>query len=788
MMKSKRILYIDGQLFQTAARDRGMGRYALSLIRAIQDIQNNKYIRIVLILSSNLRQSTIYESELVEILPKIEVIKLDLWTTNNHSYDSAARHNITVLQKIIDQDSTPADYFIPALFQEPTVCVFPQGAYKILLFYDIVPYLYHGRYSPLIPYENYLKRFKTVFIADSILSISQTVADDLKVYLGISKEKIVNIDGAAIKAIRPQSKPKSFNYDNFILMPTSDDPRKNNLRAVLGFEEFRSAHHKKDDIKLVVTSTISKREREHLSLFSKHIYFTGNLAEEELDWLYANCSAVLFVPEYEGLGLPILEAVSEKKKIVCSSISVFREISETAFYYCDHENQESIARALSEAFSDGASIDEKIYMDISKYYSWNQTANRFLASPNVEVIEKKRERLAVFIPTPAGLSAIGKVVAETHHAMQEEFEVDYYVENGLYGSPVRPDYLQFVANCYSAQTFSAEKYADYKAVIYHIGNGDYHLESIKNALYLPGYIIMHDTNLKEAYRVFRDEGIVDEQRITLEELINDKSNTDTSEYITTLVNSQLGIMAHSEYAKDAISRVTYTSGINLATANLPTAVPTIMPWRNPELITIGLAGIIADVKGLGLIERIAETPEFSKCTISLFGFNYTSNEVISKLRSHANISLATNLSDFDFSNSISKLDIFMNYRTKYNGETSLSTLEAMRQGVVVIVRNIGWYSELPDDAVIKVSSEEEAMQKLSELINDVSIISQTSKKAKEYVQSTHDHRQYVKSLSNLINLPTNNQNSELSTLLKGKKLKNTKQYLGKFNQIRINKK
>lgn len=783
-MKNSKKLYIDGQIFQTAAKDRGMGRYAQCLLRAIEIKQEDTYSEIILIQSSNLKQTQAQEIQLQSILPDAKILKLDLWTTKDHAYDASKKHNSAIIQKVVDQESSPIDYFIPALFQEPTVCVYPDGVNKMLLFYDLVPYLYHGRYAPLIPFENYLKRFKIIFESDIILTISQTVADDLKVYLGVDDTNIVNIDGAAIKAVEAQTRPKDFAIDNFILMPTSDDPRKNNLRAVLGFEEFRAANHQYKDLKLVITSTISKRERDHLSLFSKHLWFTGNLAEEELDWLYANCTIVLFVPEYEGLGLPVLEAVSEKKKIICSSISVFREISEDAFYYCDHENQESIAQALQLAFNDGKEIDSKKYATISAHYSWDQTAIRFLSAQQEPRIGKPKPRVAMFIPTPSGLSAIGKVVAETHFAMQDEFDVDYFVEEGLYGYPVRPDFLQYVANCYSAQTFSVEKYATYDAVIYHIGNGDYHIESIKNALYLPGYIILHDTNLKEAYRVLQEENFIHKSRKELEELIDKKTKTKTSSYLSSLVNSQRGVLTHSRYADEAVAQITHIDGVNRIVASLPTATPANMPWRNPDHRTIGLAGIIADVKGLGLIEKIADNPQFEHCAIALFGFNFASKEVTDRLANHGNIALATNLSDFDFTQNISKLDIFMNYRTSYRGETSLSTLEAMRQGVVVIVRDIGWYGELPDDAVIKVTSEDDAIVKLGQILADPDRMKRISNKAKIYVQENHDHKDYVKGLKELIAMPQKGINYELSKHLVEKRLKNPKQYIDSYNEIR----
>ena len=161
---------------------------------------------------------------------------------------------------------------------------------------------------------------------------------------------------------------------------------------------------------------------------------------------------------------------------------------------------------------------------------------------------------------------------------------------------------------------------------------------------------------------------------------------------------------------------------------------------------VGLAGIIADIKGIEVIEAIAKDATFNDVDIKLFGFNYASEETLSRLRDYPNVSVSTNLTDFDFTSSMSKLDIFVNFRMKYQGETSLSTLEAMRQGVVVIVRDIGWYSELASDAVVKVGTVEETTSVLKRLLLDTDELTKISQRAKDYVAEGHTHAQYANSL------------------------------------------
>lgn len=782
---SKNILVIDGQVFQTDARDRGMGRYSECLIKSL--IEQHYYTEVQIVINKNLHINNIRSDDIRKMFKDADVIYLDLFDASKSRIESAATHNKEEINNYISSISSrysSVDYLIPSSFQEPVVSVFPEGVKKILIFYDLIPYLYHTRYQSLMQFDNYLKRFSLIFEADKILSISQSVRDDLIVYLGVPDKRIASIDGAPIKSIENPIKPEGFIVpDKFILMPTSDDPRKNNLRAILGFEEFRSAQGQ--DYKLVITSKIHKSERSRLEIFSKNIIFTGNLKEAELDWLYYKCQAVLFVSESEGLGLPILEGVLASKRIICSSLNVFKEISEDAFYYCDYENQHSIAAAITHALTtDDRSVPESKYKSIMKHYSWDQVAKRsILAIKNTKIGETcKRQKIAMFIPAPDGLSAVGKVVAEGHSVMNEYFDIDYYAERVPCHNPTRPNYLQYIANYYPAESFSVDKYRQYSAVIYHIGNSDYHIESIRNSLYLPGYVILHDTNIGEAYRIMYERGMISADRKNLEDTITKASLTTVSSYVCSVANSQLGILTHSKYAVDATRDILIDNNMPIINVNLATQCSSMTQRHDYDNLTIGLAGIIADIKGIEVIELLATNPAFENFSFKLFGYNYASGETIDRLNAYSNVVVSTNLTDFDFQNSMGKLDIFVNYRMKYQGETSLSTLEAMRQGVVVIVRNVGWYSELPDDVVIKVDSEEQVTDALLDLKSNPDKISDISNKAKQYIQKSHTHRQYAEGLLKLIK-SGNKTKKIISDELKSGKIKTSSQLAKLYQQL-----
>ncbi|HSZ25564.1 MAG TPA: glycosyltransferase [Cytophagaceae bacterium] len=750
-------LIIDGQVFQTSSSHRGMGKYSLSLIQILQ--QNSllqPYTSVTLVLNKNL---SIDKNLLEEISQKCAPIQWLFVDLKIPSGDTAVKSlqvlNRNSLTKAIQQHGREGkiDFLILSLFLGETCAVFPEVSRKLLLFYDLIPLLYPDRYKKRINYADYLQHFSSIFESDVIFTISQTVADDLKIYLGIMEKKIINIDGASIDRSNLNGKKPKVNIPSkFILMPSGDELRKNNVRAVNGFELFNASHHNK--YQLVITSQFNDSTQQELALLSKNIIFTGNVSEEEIQWLYVHAQLVLFASEYEGLGLPVLEGISVGQKIACSSIPVFKEISDKAFYFFDHFHPSSIAVTIDHALQDKDwDLKKREYAEILNRYSWKQTSEKFVKGlDGCKTREEKKEkpRVAVFTPHPGGFSAVGKVVAESHDSLKEYFDIDYFIDRSSQHKLMRPYYLSAVANCFEASEFNVEKYASYDATLYHIGNNEYHLETIKNALYLPGYVIIHDTFLEDVFNVLERKGYISMKRFELEKRMDGFLDVQNSSCLTSLVNNQMGIVVHSRYAANAV-RSLLEKPVPVVEINLPVSAPLLEQKKSSVPFHIGLAGIISDNKGLRIIEEIVATKKMKESLITVFGFDFLKSEISERLKKQPGITVIANPSDFEFQSRLSKLDVLINYRLAYKGETSLSTLEAMRYGVPVIVRgDMGWYAELPDETVIKVYNEMEIPETLKRLFEDRSQLDKIGNSAKLFVQNNFSSGNYASMLSEMI--------------------------------------
>lgn len=778
---SKRIIIFDGQVFQSTAWDRGMGKYSLNLLAALYKEKSFDYKRKLIVFAKGKKLTQEAEATIKKTCPGIEFIYLDLRVPKvlpGEDIRPLQIANQKILEKYIESiTSDVPDFVILSLLIDQYVAAFPSNARKILLFYDLIPLQYSDRYGKMWSYPNYLRRFKTIFESDLILTISQTVADDLAVYTGINSNIIRSIVGGPID--RNHLKSKKPNIDlpkKFILMPSGNDMRKNNFRAIQGFEEFRLASGK-EDYKLVITSHFDAKTQKTLDTLSDGLIFTGNVIEAELKWLYEETDTLLFVSEYEGLGLPILEAAEVDKPIVCSNLTVFNEMSTTAFYYADQHNPSSIANALEVAVS-GAGFTKKLssYPEIIKRYTWKNTALQTLdaLSGPVRLHDNKiKPKLAVFAPNPNGYSAIGKVIALNHHALSEHFDVEYFLEEGRSGNTFsRQSFLDSVARVRNSREFNATDYAKYDAVVYHIGNSEYHLDSIKNALHLPGYLVIHDTRLKEAYEdVLVRYAYMDQGRLEAERKLEKLFTPGNTVYMTSLVNSSLGVITHSDYAQKAIKGVASTGQI-IKKLNLPAATPELKKLKIGTRFNVGFAGIIHKAKGINIIDQIIASPDFQDVDVYIFGVPLVEAGVLERLESFPNVRIEKNLTDFEFETRLAEMDAVVSYRPSYNGETSLTVVEAMRHGVVPVVRNVGWFGELPDETVEKAKNEQDVLDCLKNLIADPKRIEAKKQAAKEYTTNNFTYTLYAEGLRNLVeevaNDDTEATNKAISSALKSK--------------------
>ncbi len=124
--------------------------------------------------------------------------------------------------------------------------------------------------------------------------------------------------------------------------------------------------------------------------------------------------------------------------------------------------------------------------------------------------------------------------------------------------------------------------------------------------------------------------------------------------------------------------------------------------------------------------------------------------LIDKYKLHENVKICGFVSDEELYSYLQLSDICINLR-RYNTEgASWSILEQMIYGKAVIASDNGFFSEFPDDVIVKVRNFEEIEYKLKDLISNRDIIRDYGEKARKYVIDNFKQEKFVEGFVSFI--------------------------------------
>ncbi len=102
----------------------------------------------------------------------------------------------------------------------------------------------------------------------------------------------------------------------------------------------------------------------------------GFVSTERKDELFRNCSAIVFPSLFEGFGIPIIEAMSYGKPVLCHRLPVFEELVGDAVTYFDGTSEEGILAGLENI---PVAVDLNRYREIIGKLTWDRFATELLS-------------------------------------------------------------------------------------------------------------------------------------------------------------------------------------------------------------------------------------------------------------------------------------------------------------------------------------------------------------------------------------------------------------------------
>ncbi|MGC8736716.1 MAG: glycosyltransferase family 4 protein, partial [Dissulfurimicrobium sp.] len=398
-------IVLDMQGAQTESRFRGIGRYTMSLAKAIA--RNRGEHEIILALSG-LFPETIepIRAEFDGLLPQENI---RVWQApgpvqecqpGNEWRRKVAEH----IREAFLASLRPDIIHVFSLFEGyvddavTSIGLFDNTTPVSVTLYDLIPLIHADHYlkpNPLY-HAYYTRKLEHLKKASLLLAISESSRKEAIEHLGFPEDAVINVSTAVDECFRPLALSKEEEerirrkfgiLKPFVLYTGGIDHRKNIeglIRAYAGLSEKL-----RDGYQLVMAGKMPEGERRRLlalaqqyGLKSNEIIFTGYVSDEDLVRLYNLCTVFVFPSLHEGFGLPALEAMACGAAVIGSNTTSIPEVIGREDALFDPHKDDAIAEKLELVLTDEDFRRELQHHGIeqAKRFSWDESARWAIAA------------------------------------------------------------------------------------------------------------------------------------------------------------------------------------------------------------------------------------------------------------------------------------------------------------------------------------------------------------------------------------------------------------------------
>jgi glycosyltransferase involved in cell wall biosynthesis len=236
-------------------------------------------------------------------------------------------------------------------------------------------------WSARIHYNYFFPKFAKK--AHKIVTVSDYSKQDICKTYNISQEKIHAIwNGASEKFIPISAEEKQTIQQEltggqpYFLFVGSLHPRKNVKRLLEAYQAYRKQHAEFDLV--IVGEPMWKQNTSYLQFADNSIHFTGHLSLERLTKVMGAASIFVFVPYFEGFGIPLVEAMRCGTPIIAGNKTSLPEILGDAGILVDPFSVEEITQAMITLSTD-VSLQQSLSakgLERSQQFSWDKSAEK----------------------------------------------------------------------------------------------------------------------------------------------------------------------------------------------------------------------------------------------------------------------------------------------------------------------------------------------------------------------------------------------------------------------------
>lgn len=182
--------------------------------------------------------------------------------------------------------------------------------------------------------------------SDCITVISEYVKQDLLSHVNIGDKKLrVIYNGIQDTTKEVQTQPNFIDSNDKFFFTIGQTRKKKNFHTLIPMMKYFP------DYKLFIcgkkcTKYIEELQKAKEQCQATNVYITGEITNEERNWMYAHCEAFLFPSRLEGFGLPVLEAMRYNCKVFSSKYTSLPEICKNHAAYFESFDEKAMAETV----------------------------------------------------------------------------------------------------------------------------------------------------------------------------------------------------------------------------------------------------------------------------------------------------------------------------------------------------------------------------------------------------------------------------------------------------------
>jgi O-antigen biosynthesis alpha-1,2-rhamnosyltransferase len=264
-----------------------------------------------------------------------------------------------------------------------------QGGKIFNIVYDLIP-ITHPQFC-----DEYLVHvFKTYFFTsmeyvDKYICISETVAQDLAVFLKTNPTTRKTIPEISFFHLGSDFKNKNFQSDAvnssikamfqknmpIYLIVSTLEPRKNHKYLL---DVFDSLWAKNKDIGLCIVGRIGWKVDELINTILKHpqlgkrLFMFNEASDADVSYCYQHSKGLLFPSYVEGFGLPIIEGLQRGLPVFASGTKIHKEVGKDMVTYFDIDDPKSLETQILDHLENSSKY--QVRSGEIKMTNWSESA------------------------------------------------------------------------------------------------------------------------------------------------------------------------------------------------------------------------------------------------------------------------------------------------------------------------------------------------------------------------------------------------------------------------------